>query len=146
MKFTTELVQGDSKNVVGMIIPPAIIEGFGAGKRPPVRVTINGYTYRSTVAVMGGKFMVGVAAEHREKAGVQGGQVVEVTLDLDTSPREVIVPSDLTEALQMAEVLGAFESLPPSQRKEHVRAINEAKSAETRARRIAKVVDRLREM
>lgn len=145
MKFTTELVQGDGKNVVGMVIPPAIIEGFDAGKRPPVRVTINGYTYRSTVAVMGGKFMVGVAAEHREKAGVEGGQIVEVTLDLDTSPRKVDVPADLKQALQMAGVLERFETLAFSRRKEHVRAINDAKSPETRQRRIDKVVDGLKQ-
>ena len=140
MKFTTALVQGDGKNVVGMIIPPAIIEGFDAGKRPPVQVTINGYSYRSTVAVMGGNFMVGVAAEHRKKAGVVGGQVVEVTLELDASPREVDVPADLNEALQMAGVVESFDKLAFSRRKEHVRAINDAKSPETRQRRISKVV------
>jgi hypothetical protein len=145
MKFTTELVQGDGKNVVGIIIPPEIIDGFDAGKHPSVRVTINGYTYRSTVAVMGGKFMVGVAAEHREKAGVEGGQIVEVTLEVDNSPREVDVPADLKQALQMAGVLASFDKLAFSRRKEHVRAINDAKSPETRQRRIDKTVDGLKE-
>jgi uncharacterized protein YdeI (YjbR/CyaY-like superfamily) len=111
-----------------------------------VRVTINGYTYRSTVAAMGGKFMVGVAAEHREKAGVEGGQIVEVTLDLDTSPREVDVPADLTQALQMAGVIESFEKLAFSRRKEHVRVINDAKTPETRQRRIDKTIDGLKEV
>jgi hypothetical protein len=143
MKFSTELVQGETKNVVGIEVPAAIVEGFGAGKRPPVRVTINGYSYRSTVAVMGGRFMISLSAEHRDKAGVQGGQTVEVTLDLDASPRVVEIPADLGQALQAAGVQDAFDRLAPSQRKEHVRAINDAKTDETRTRRIAKVVERL---
>jgi Domain of unknown function (DUF1905)/Bacteriocin-protection, YdeI or OmpD-Associated len=143
MKFKTKLVQGESKNVVGIVIPAGIIEQLGGGKRAPVKVTINGYAYRSTVAVMGGKYMVGVAAEHRAKANVKGGDKVEVELQLDSAPREVAVPADLTAALKKAKALKSFEALAYSHRKEHVRAIEEAKAPETRVRRIEKAVQKV---
>ena len=139
-RFKTTLLQGETKNVAGIVIPPEIVEGLGGGKRAPVKVTINGYTYRNTVAVMGGKFMVGVASEHREKAKVKGGDKIEVTLELDTAPREVEVPKDLAAALKKAKAREAFDKLAYSHRKEHVRAILEAKAPETRLRRIEKAV------
>ena len=139
-KFTTKLFQGKRKNVTGIVIPPEIIDRLGGGKRAPVKVTINGYTYRNTVAVMGGKYMVGVAAEHREKAGVKGGDTIEVRLELDTDPREVSVPADLAAALKNAKARDAFDALAYSYRKEHVRSIEEAKAPETRLRRIEKAV------
>src|SRR6185312_14942464 len=131
VKFTTKLFQGKSKNVTGIVIPPEIIERLGGGKRAPVKVTLNGYTYRNTVAVMGGKFMLGVAAEHREKAGVKGGDTIEVRLELETDPREVSVPADLAAALKIAEARDAFDALAYTYRKEHVRSIEEAKAPET---------------
>lgn len=146
MKFKTTLMQGESKNVCGIVVPAEIVEGLGGGKRAPVKVTINGYAYRNTVAVMGGKFMVGVAAEHREKANVKGGDEVVVELELDTSPRDVDVPADLAAALNAAKVLRAFEALAYSHRKEHVRSIEDAKSPETRSRRIEKTIVKLREV
>ena len=139
-KFKTTVLQGESKNVAGIVVPSEIVEQFAAGKRPPVKVTINGYSYRNTIAVMGGKYMVGIAAEHREKSGVKGGDKIEVTLDLDTAPREVEVPKDLAAALKKARALQGFEQLSFTHRKEHVRAIEEAKAPETRARRIEKAV------
>jgi bifunctional DNA-binding transcriptional regulator/antitoxin component of YhaV-PrlF toxin-antitoxin module len=145
MKFKTKLLQGETKNVVGIVIPAEGVERLGAGKRPPVKVTINGYTYRTTVAVMAGNYMVGVAAEHRAKANVKGGDAVEVELELDTAPREIVVPADLSAALTKAKALKSFDLLAPSHRKEHVRAIEEAKSPETRARRIEKVVQKILE-
>src|SRR3712207_4820847 len=99
MRFRTEIRQGESKNVTGIEVPPDVVQALGAGKRPSVKVTINGYTYRSTVAVMGGRYMVGVSAETRDKAKVAGGDVVDVELELDTAPREVSVPADFAEAL-----------------------------------------------
>jgi hypothetical protein len=144
MKFATTLVGGDTKNVLGMVVPPDLVAALGAGKRPPVKVTINGYTYRSTVAVMGGDYMIGVAAEHRAPAGgVAAGDRVEVTLELDAGPREVAVPEDLAAALADAGLRGKFDALAYSHRKEHVRVIDEAKTAETRARRIAKAVEKI---
>ena len=143
MKFTTTLLQGQSKNVVGIVVPPEVVEALGAGKRPPVAVTLNGYTYRSTIAVMGGDYMVGVAAEHREKAGVAGGETHEIDISLDAAPRTVDVPDDLAAALKAAGVAAAFDPLAPSHRKEHVRAINDAKTQETRTRRIDAAVTKV---
>jgi hypothetical protein len=139
-KLKTTLMGGESKNVAGIVIPPEIVEGFGQGKRPKITVTIKGYTYRNTVAVMGGKYMVGVAKEHREAAGVKAGDKVEVTLELDTAPREVEAPKDFAAALKKAGAKAAFDKLAFTHRKEHVRAIEEAKAPETRARRIEKAV------
>jgi hypothetical protein len=116
-KFKTTLLQAKGMNATGIVIPPPIVEGLGGGKKPPVKVTINGYTYRNTVAVMGGKFMVGVAVEHREKAGLKGGDKVEVTLELDTAPRKVGGPKDLAAALKKANAREAFDKLAYSYRK-----------------------------
>jgi hypothetical protein len=143
VRFTTTLAQGESKNVVGIVIPPEVVTALGAGKRPPVKVTLNGYTYQSTVAVMGGDFMVGVAAEHRQKAGVSGGETLEVQIELDAAPRTVELPADLAAALTEAGAMAAFEALAPSYRKEHVRNVNDAKSDETRQRRIATVTQKV---
>jgi hypothetical protein len=139
-KFKTTILGGEAKDVAGIEIPPAIVEKLGQGKRPKVAVTLKGYTYRSTVAVMGGKFMVGVAKEHREKAGVKAGDKIEVTLEVDTAPREVEVPKDFAMALKKAGARAAFDKLAYTHRKEHVRAIEEAKAPETRLRRIEKAV------
>ncbi|HEY3409753.1 MAG TPA: YdeI/OmpD-associated family protein [Propionicimonas sp.] len=136
--FTTTLQL--SGNNVGIVVPEEVVESFGAGKRVPVIVTINGYSYASTIAVMGGQYLVGVAAAHREAAGVAGGETHEVTLTHDTSARVTPVPDDLAEALAGAGLRAAFDALAPSHRKEHVRSVTEAKSEETRQRRIEKVV------
>src|SRR6476620_8646805 len=98
MRFRTTIL-ASGKNAAGIEIPDEVVTGLGAGKRPPVRVTINGYTYRNTVAVMGGVYMVGVSAEHRAGAGVAAGDVLDIELELDTAPREVAVPADLDAAL-----------------------------------------------
>ena len=127
-------------NATGIEIPPEIVDGLNAGKRPKVTVTVNGFTYRSTVAVMGGSYMVGVTQEQRAKSGLKAGDAIEVTLELDTAAREVEVPADLIAALEAAGAREAFERLSYSHRKEHVRAVEEAKAPETRRRRIEKVV------
>ena len=75
-------------------MPDEVVEQLGQGKRPPVWVTINGHTYRNTVAVMGGQFMVGVSAANRAAAGVEAGDEIDVVLELDTEVREVVVPDD----------------------------------------------------
>ncbi len=98
MRFTTTLLQTDG-NTTGIVVPPAVVESLGAGKRPPVTVTLNGYTYRNTIAVMGGDYMVGVSAAHRAAAGVHGGQTLDVDIELDTAPRVVSVPEDFAAAL-----------------------------------------------
>ena len=145
MKFRTEIQRGESKNTTGIEVPPSVIEQLGAGKRPAVKVTLKGYTYRSTVAVMGGAYMVGVSAEVREKAGVEGGEVVDVELELDTEPREVEVPADLTAALKKdAAAKTFFEGLSYSNKRRIVLNVERTKNPETRQRRIEKAVEQLR--
>lgn len=141
MKFTTVLI-GTTK--VGIEVPPEIVESFGAGKKPAVRVTIGEHTYRSSIAVMGGAYMVGVSAENRAAAGVQGGDEVEVEVELDTAPREVAVPEDFAEALAASpKAKDFYETLSYSQRRWFVLGIEEAKKPETRRNRIEKAVERL---
>ena len=140
--FTTTLLL--SGNNVGIVVPEDVVLGFGAGRRVPVLVTIAGYSYPSTIAVMGGRYLVPVAQEHREAAGVAGGETHEITLTHDTSLRDTPVPEDLAEALAAAGVRGTFDALAPSHRKAHVRSVTEAKAESTRQRRIEKVVDAVR--
>lgn len=141
--FTTALLQ--SGNNVGIEIPDDVVAALG-GKRVPVVVTLDGhYSYRSTTAVMGGRNLVGVNSEHRAASGVVGGQIVEVTIERDDAPREVEVPAALAAALAADPVAAAaWDRLPYSHRKEHARAIEEAKAEETRERRVAKAVAMLR--
>jgi len=144
LKFRTKLLQA-GKTATGFNVPAEVVAALGQGKRPPVRVTINGYMYRNTVAVMGGKFMIGVAAEHREKAKVAGGDMIDVALELDTEPREVTVPADLAKALKAhAGARKKFDGLSFTNRKEMVRAIEDAKTDETRQRRIEKAISEVR--
>jgi hypothetical protein len=139
-KFKTAITQAEGMDATGIVVPDAVVEKLASGKRPKVSVTLNGYTYRSTVAVMGGQFMLPLAKVHREAAGVKPGQKVEISLELDAAPREVEIPKDLAAALKEAGLRAAFDKLAFSHRKEHVRAIEEAKAPETRARRIEKAV------
>jgi hypothetical protein len=109
-------------------------------------VTINGYTYRNTVAVLGGAFMVGVSAENRLGAGVNGGGEVDVEIELDTAPREVSVPPDLAAALDADPAARrTFDGLSYSLKSWHVLQATGAKADETRKRRIARSVEVLRE-
>jgi hypothetical protein len=141
MKFRTVL-QGTT--VTGIEVPPEVIAALGKGKKPPVLVTVGGHTYRNTVAVMGGRFMIALSVKNRTAAGVSGGDEVDVELELDTAPREVDVPADFAAALAaQPEARAFFDKLPYSQRSWFVLAIEEAKKPETRANRITKAVDRL---
>jgi len=145
MRFRTTIEQSD-KTATGIRVPDEVVASLGAGKRPPVRITINGHTYRSSVAVMGGVFMVGVSAENRAASGVAGGDVVDVDIELDTAPREVTVPGDLAAALDAdPDARRTFDGLSYSNRLWHVLQIDGAKTAETRERRIAKSVQALHE-
>lgn len=120
--------------------------GSAPGKRPAVRVTINGHTYRSTLAPRGGKFLLPVSAEQREKAGVSAGDKVEVDIEVDNQPREVTVPPDFAEALDRdADARRFFDGLSFSKKQWHVLSIEGAKTAETRQRRIDKSVTMLSE-
>jgi hypothetical protein len=140
------LLQQSGKTAVGFSVPEDVVLALGKGKRPPVNVTINGYTYRSTVAPMGGGYMVGVSADNRAAAGVAGGETHDIELTLDTAPREVELPEDFAAALgRDPAARRTFDALSPSNKGYHVSSIEGAKSAETRQRRIEKSVGALHE-
>ncbi|GAB7052170.1 YdeI/OmpD-associated family protein [Catenuloplanes indicus] len=144
MEFTTEVLLS-GKSATGLRVPDEVVAALGAGRKPPVRVTINGYTYRSTVAVMGGVHMLPLSAEHRTGAGVNAGDTVTVGLELDSAPREVAVPDDLAAALAAApDAKAAFEALSYSRKRALAEPIADAKTAATRARRVAKAIETLR--
>lgn len=142
MEFRTTVELG-GRTATGLRIPDEVIEALGAGKRPPVVVTVSGYSYRTTVAPAAGAYFVPLAGEHREAAGVRAGEEVDVRLRLDTAPREVTVPDDLAAAFA-PPVRAVFDALAYSHRKEWVRWVDEAKKPETRAARIEKTVESLR--
>jgi hypothetical protein len=145
MRFRT-VIRQSGKTATGIQVPEQVIEALGAGKRPAVKVTINGYTYRSSVAVVGGRFMVGVSAEHRAGAGVAGGDEVDVDLELDAAPREVRVPADFAAALDAEPAARrTFDGLSYSNRSWHVLQVEGAKTSGTRQRRIARSVDILKQ-
>jgi hypothetical protein len=144
MKFQTVL-QSNGKTATGIHIPDEIVAGLDRGKKPPVRVTINGHTYRSTVASRGDRFLVGVSAENRAAAGVSAGDELTVDIELDTEPREVTVPSDLVRALEPhAGARRFFDGLSASKKQWFVQSVESAKAPETRERRIVKAVELLR--
>ena len=145
MRFRTTVLRG-GKTATGIRIPDEVVEALGSGKRPAVRVTINGFTYRSTVAVMDQAYMVGISAENRAGAGVEGGDEVEVDIELDTAPRDVMVPADFFAALDAEPAARrTFDALSYSNKSWHVLSVEAAKTDETRQRRIAKSVEILRE-
>lgn len=140
MRFGTILFEA-RKTATGIEVPPEVIEALGAGKKPAVNVTLNGYQYRSTVGVMGGKFLIPVSAEIRAAAKVAGGDPITVELTLDTAPRTVTVPDDLQAALDAdSTAAAAFAKLSPSNKKALVTNLEGAKAAETRTRRLAKII------
>ena len=145
MRFRS-IVQLGGKTATGIPVPEEVVSDLGPSKRPPVRVTINGHTYRSTVASRGGEFVLPISAENREGAGVVAGDEVDVDIELDSEPREVAVPPDFAEALDRDEAARrSFDGLSYSQKQRHVLSIEGAKTSETRQRRIAKAVGTLRE-
>ena len=145
MRFHS-VVRLGGKTATGIPVPEEVVTTLGSSKRPPVRVTINGHTYRSTLASRGGQFMLPISAENRASAGVAAGEEVEVDIELDTEPREVTVPPDLAEALERdVDAKRYFEGLSYSQKQRHVLPIEQAKTAETRQRRIDKALSMLRE-
>ena len=118
--------------------------GEGA-KRFPVVATVNGYTWRTSVARMGGEFLLGLSREVRDGAGVQAGDEAEVTIELDEAPREVEVPADLAAALAAdPQAAASFEQMAFTHRKEYARWIAEAKRDETRQRRVAQAVEMIK--
>ncbi|PQP24572.1 YdeI/OmpD-associated family protein [Rhodococcus opacus] len=145
MRFRTTIELG-GKTATGFRIPEDVVAELGSGKRPAVRVTIGGHTYRTTVAPMGGAFMIPLSAENRAGAGAAAGDEVDVDVELDTEPRVVTVPPDFAEALdRQPDARRAFDALSYSNQRRHVLSIEGAKTDETRQRRIGKAVDALRQ-
>jgi hypothetical protein len=145
VSFSTTLA-ATGGTATGIRIPEEVVTALGGGRRPAVWVTVNGYRYRNTLAVMGGETWVGVSAAHREAGGLTAGEAIEVTLELDTEPRTVEVPADLAAALDAEPAARAtFDGLSLSLKRYHVDQVQGAKSAETRARRIERSVATLRE-
>jgi hypothetical protein len=139
MKFRATL-ELHGKTATGITVPPDVVESLGGGKRPAVTVTLKKHSYRTTIAPMGGVFLIPVSSEHRSAAGIKAGDLLDVVVELDAAPREVEVPADLAAALKKAGLLKAFDGLSFSRRKEAVVAVEGAKKQETRERRIEKVV------
>ena len=145
MQFRTTVLQA-GKTATGIEVPEAIVTALGSGKRAKVLVTINGFTYRNSVAPMGGVYMVGVSDEVRRAAGVAGGDEVDVDIELDTAPREVEVPADLAAALDADPAARrTFDGLSYSNKSWHTSQVAGAKTDETRQRRLAKSIEALRE-
>lgn len=139
-------IELNGRTATGIAVPEDVLAGLGAGRRPAVRVTLNGHTCRTSIGSMGGRSLLPVSAEVRATAGVAAGQDVDVDVELDTEPREGAVPPDLAEALAAdGAARRAFDGLTYSNRRRLVLAIEQAKAAETRRRRVTQTVDRLRE-
>ncbi|MCD0156214.1 YdeI/OmpD-associated family protein [Deinococcus sp. 6GRE01] len=144
MPTFSAILEQEGKTATGIEVPPQIMDALGGGKKPAVTVTLNGYAYRSTVGVMGGRSMIPVSAGHRGNAGLSAGDSVQVTLELDTAPREVDVPEDLQAALDAnPAALAAFARLSYSGKRQYSLSVEGTKNPETRARRVAKAVGTL---
>jgi hypothetical protein len=142
MKFhTTILLMG---NNTGIVVPASVVDELGGGKKPAVVVTIGAFNYRSSIASMGGQFLIPLSAERRAQSGLKGGEAIEVDLQLDAAPRVVDLPKDFQAALTANPgAQAAFDKLSYSNKSAHVLAINGAKAAETRQRRIDGAIAKL---
>jgi hypothetical protein len=144
MKFRSTIELG-GKTATGIAVPDEVVAALGSSKRPAVTVTIKGFTYRSTVARMGGRFMLPLSAENRAGAGVAAGDSVDVEVDLDTEPRVVTVPDDFAAAMDAdGAARTAFDKMAYTHQREWVRSVEDAKTPETRQRRITKAIDTLK--
>jgi hypothetical protein len=145
MRFRATVFLG-GKTATGIVVPEEVLAGLGGGKRPKVTVTINGYSYRSTIAPYGGQLLLPLSAENRTGAGVAAGDDVDVDVELDTAPREVAVPADLAQALDTDPVAAAFfAGLSFTNQRVYVQWIEDAKKPETRTARVTKAVEQLHE-
>lgn len=144
LALKTELVERGPAAAV--VLDDAQVTAIGEGaKRFPVRATVNGYCWRTTVTRMRGEFLLGLNREVRESAGVKAGDTVDVTIELDTEPREVEVPESLASALDGDPAAkAAFEGLAFTHRKEYARWVADAKREETRDRRVIRALEMLR--
>ena len=144
MRFRTEIL-GTGKTAAGIVVPTDVLEGLAAGKKPAVRVTINSYTYRSSIATVDGRPMIGVSNEVRTAAGVAAGDVVDIDVELDTEKRTVALPDELAALLGADPAArAAYDKLSYSNQRRIVEPIDQTKNPETRQRRIDKAMETLR--
>ena len=144
MKFRTYVES--TEPMKGLQVPEEVVEALGGGKRPPVTITINGHSWKSRVAIMRGRYLLGLSKANRQAAGVATGDEVEVDVVLDTEPRVVVEPADFAQALDSDPAArSAYDRLAYSRKREHVRAIESAKRPDTRLRRIEAAVAELRD-
>ena len=140
VRFGTTIVSGGG-TTAGIEVPDEAVQQLGAGRRPKVVVDVDGYRYRSSVAVMGGRNMISLSTAHRQASGLSAGDTVQVVLELDTAPRELEVPADLAAALDADPAARAFfDGLSYSHRRWHVEQVASAKAEATRQRRVDKTV------
>ncbi|TAJ46779.1 MAG: DUF1905 domain-containing protein [Herbiconiux sp.] len=143
MKFTTTVLSS-GKTSTGLPVPESVVEALDRGKRIPVVVTINGYSYRSSIVFYSGQYLIALSAENRTGAGVAAGDEIEVDVEPDDAPREVEVPAELAAALAAdADAAAAFAALSYSNKRRIVLSVEGAKTDATRERRIAKALDEL---
>ncbi len=129
----------------GLEVPPEVVEALGGGKRPRVTITVNGHSWNSRVAIMRGRYLIGLSNANRQAAGVAVGDEVEVDLEFDDEVPVVAEPADFARALDADPAArAAYDRLSYSHKREHVLAIESAKKPETRARRIEKALAMLR--
>ena len=144
MRFRAEL-ESHGRTATGVQVPAEVVRALGAGGRPPVAVTINGYTWRTSIASMDGRFMLGVSAQARAGAGVTAGDLLDVVVEHDAAPRAVEVPVDLAAALAEApDARARFQELSYSHQRRYVEAVLAANRPETRLNRVARTVEKLR--
>jgi hypothetical protein len=145
MRFRAEL-ESAGKTAAGFEVPAEVVERLGGGGHPKVSVTVSGFTFRTSIARMGDRFLLGVSAERRARAGIEAGQVLDVDVELDTAPRVIEVPDDLAAALAAdAQAKTFWDTLSYSKQSWHVHQVTSAKKAETRAARVEKSVTMLRD-
>ena len=142
MEFTTEL-EATGGTTTGFVVPDAVVEGLGAGRRPKVVATVGGHAWRTSIASMGGRFLLGASAAVREAGGLTAGGTYTVTVEVDTAPRTVEVPDDLAGALASAGATPAWAALTFSEQRRLAESVLSAKKPETRARRVAAAVEGL---
>ena len=130
-------------NHAAIEIPEEQLKKIGGNRRAPLKITVNNYTYQSTATGMNGKCLVVFPKKDREEAGVDSGDTVKVELELDSGYREVIIPNELKKALKFKGLSEKFENLTYSKRKEFARQVSDAKSLDTKERRIEKIINQL---
>ncbi|HEY5319974.1 MAG TPA: YdeI/OmpD-associated family protein [Galbitalea sp.] len=145
--FTSVIVQAEGMSATGIPVPDAVVAGLGAGKNPPVTVSLRPagsdaewYSYRISIATRDGQYIMSFSSAHRAASGLGAGDEIDVMLELDTTPRTMVIPEDLASALTAAGALDAFLTLSYSRQRAHIEPVEAAKAIDTRQRRIAKIV------